>query len=145
MEEFYINQAGSGIPINIYSGLRYQKGHGFFGRLISKTIFPLLKYVGKQSLDTGKNIMSDILYGKNVVDSAKDRISDTFNQISSDIRNKKWQSGNGIRKKSKTKKKKKPKLIKRVSSIKNKIKKKKSRTSKKKFKKKPSDKSIDLF
>ena len=104
MEEFYINQAGSGIPINVYTGSLFQKGHGFFGRLISKTIFPLLKYVGKQSIDTGKNIMSDILYGKNVVDSATDRISDTFNKISSDVRNKKWQSGNGIKKKQEKKK-----------------------------------------
>lgn len=38
LEEFYINQAGSGITG--FSGVRYQRGSGFFGRLMKGAIMP---------------------------------------------------------------------------------------------------------
>ena len=46
--EYYTNQAGTGITP--FSGVRYQKGAGFFGRLVTKTILPLLRMLGKKCL-----------------------------------------------------------------------------------------------
>lgn len=57
-ESYYLEQAGSGVVA--YTGTRYQKGNGFFGRLISGFALPLLKYFGKQGLETVGNIVTDI-------------------------------------------------------------------------------------
>lgn len=57
-EKYYIEQAGSGITA--YAGQRYQKGNGFFGRLISGFAMPLLKYFGRQGLETIGNVVTDL-------------------------------------------------------------------------------------
>lgn len=63
MEDYYIRQAGSGFVG--YSGVRYQRGNGFFGRLISGGFVPLLKsvlpFLGKKAVDTGLNIANEML------------------------------------------------------------------------------------
>ncbi|RWS05321.1 uncharacterized protein B4U79_06148, partial [Dinothrombium tinctorium] len=48
MDEFYIDQAGNGYPF--FAGLRYQRGHGWFGRLFKGGVLPLIRYVGKKAL-----------------------------------------------------------------------------------------------
>lgn len=60
---YYVNQAGSGI--SVYSGSRYQRGHGLFGKLFSSAILPALKFLGKQALGTGVNVAQDVLHGEN--------------------------------------------------------------------------------
>ena len=57
-ESYYLNQAGSGLAT--YTGIRYQKGNGFFGRLISGFALPLLKYFGRQGLEAAGNVVTQI-------------------------------------------------------------------------------------
>ncbi len=100
---YYINQAGSGIAG--YSGVRYQKGHGFFGRLLSGAVMPILKYLGKKALSTGVNIGTDLLQGDNFKSTMKKRLKSAGLDIVEDalekVRNSK-QSGSGRRKRRKS-------------------------------------------
>lgn len=64
--EYYLNQAGSGFS-NVYSAPIYQKGYGigsFLGGLF-RAVFPILKkgatILGSECLNSGKNIISDIV------------------------------------------------------------------------------------
>lgn len=71
--DYYITQAGTGI--SGFAGVRYQKGHGFFGRLLSKAVFPLMRFLGKKATSVGANIASDVLLNKkDWRESAKDRL-----------------------------------------------------------------------
>ena len=71
--EYYKHQAGTGIAG--FQGIRYQRGHGFFGRLISRAVFPLLKFLGKRALSTGADIATDVLINKRgLKDAAKERL-----------------------------------------------------------------------
>lgn len=57
-ERYYIDQAGNGIAG--FSGVKYQKGFGFFGRLLSGAVLPFLKFLGKNALSTGASIAQDL-------------------------------------------------------------------------------------
>jgi hypothetical protein len=72
--DYYRQQAGSGIPG--FEGLQYQRGHGFFGRIFGSVVKPLLGYLGKLGLSTGVNVASDFLAGKNIKESAKERLKE---------------------------------------------------------------------
>lgn len=78
MENYYIKQAGNGLPLQVFAGTRYQRGNGFFGRFLTSKILPLLRYLGSQALDTGKAIFEDT---KN---SAANHVSETVGKIASD-------------------------------------------------------------
>jgi hypothetical protein len=104
MEAYYLNQAGSGIAG--YSGVRYQRGNGFFGRLIRGGILPLIKqvlpYFGRNVVATGANIMQDVLDGKEIKASTKRNLSLTARRALQDGVNKTReyaQKGGGVRKK----------------------------------------------
>lgn len=75
MENYYLKQAGNGLPLQTFVGLRYQKGAGFFGRIFVSQILPLLRYLGSQALGTGKAILEDIKT------SATNRVIDTVNEV----------------------------------------------------------------
>jgi hypothetical protein len=78
--EYYKDQAGSGITG--FQGVRYQRGHGFFGRLLSKAIYPLLRFLGKQAFSTGVDIASDVIEKKKPwKQSARDRFKETGQQV----------------------------------------------------------------
>ena len=78
--EYYQQQAGTGIAA--YGGVRYQRGHGFFGRLLSKAVYPLLRFFGKQAVGTAANIASDVILNKiNIKDSANKRLAETGENI----------------------------------------------------------------
>lgn len=102
MESYYYNQAGSGI--GGFSGLRYQKGNGFFGRLISGTVLPLLKkvlpFLGKTAMETGVNIAKDVSEGKRFKESFKERAKASGKKISDAalLKAEQMMSGSGIRK-----------------------------------------------
>lgn len=102
MENYYYNQAGSGV--GGFSGLRYQKGDGFFGRLISGTVLPLLKkalpFLGRTAMETGVNIAKDVSEGKKFKDSFKERAKASGKKISEAALAKaeKMMSGSGLRK-----------------------------------------------
>lgn len=83
MNDYYVKQAGSGI--GGFSGLRYQKGDGFFGRMVSGAILPLIRkfipFLGSTALSTGMNIMSDVSSGQKFKESAGKRFRETANDI----------------------------------------------------------------
>jgi hypothetical protein len=69
--DYYVNQAGSGL--SGFEGVRYQRGHGFFGRFFKSAIIPMLKFLGKRALSTGADLATDVLEGKPIKESAKAR------------------------------------------------------------------------
>ena len=78
-EEYYINQAGNGMPV--FQGSRGQRGHGF-GSVLSglfRSAMPMLKRIGKQGLITAASIASDVLGGQNFGDSTRARVRDGIN------------------------------------------------------------------
>ena len=85
MDEYYRNQAGSGI--GGFAGQRYQKGDGFFGRLVSGSILPIIRkvlpFLGKTALSTGVNILSDVSTGEKFTSSAKRRLKESGKKIES--------------------------------------------------------------
>ena len=93
-----MNQAGTGITG--YSVIRYQKGHGFFGKIFSSAVLPILKYLGKKSLSTGVSVGADVLQGENLKKTMKKSLKSTGLHIAEDalekLRNYK-QSGSGKR------------------------------------------------
>lgn len=98
---YYVNQAGTGI--SGYSGVKYQKGHGIFGNILSRFVFPILKSLGKRALNTGINIGTDFLQGENIKSSMKKRLKTTGIDIAEEALNKLKnykQSGTGKRKSS---------------------------------------------
>jgi hypothetical protein len=99
---YYCNQAGNGLPV--FHGVRYQRGHGFFGRMFQRFGMPLLKYIGKQALQTGVNIGSDVLEGKTVRDSTRQNLVSTGRTVAKDAveRARKYvQTGEGKKRKRK--------------------------------------------
>ena len=96
METYYLDQAGNGVPLQAFYGMRSQRGHGFFGRLISRAVLPLLRYLGSKALDTGKNIYEDFKSGIDITDSFKNRGIDTLQTIVNDGIQNLRQKGSGI-------------------------------------------------
>lgn len=86
MHTYYNTQQGSGMTP--YAGIRFQKGHGFFGRLLKGSVLPLLKrvlpYLGKKALDTGVGILGDVYNRKPVRESIRNRAKQTASQIAED-------------------------------------------------------------
>lgn len=78
-----MNQAGSGI--GGFQGIRYQRGNGFFGRIVSGTVMPILKkvlpFLGKTALNAGSDLLSDIEREENIKASAKKRFSESKKKI----------------------------------------------------------------
>lgn len=84
--DYYVNQAGTGIAT--YSGFRYQKGHGFFGRMIKGSILPLIKkvlpYLKDQLIDTGKEFGRNIMTSDDFKTAAKKTAKRKIGDIASD-------------------------------------------------------------
>ena len=92
LEKYYIHQAGSGLAG--FRGIRYQRGRGFFGRLLSGAVYPLLRFLGKNLLRTGENVATDVLDSddfsfqnlkdvtkKNLQSRAKDVLGETLTNM----------------------------------------------------------------
>ena len=72
--KYYLEQVGGSLPA--YAGVRFQRGHGIFGRLISGIggfMRSLLPAAGMRAAPSGVGLLQDILAGKNVLESAKNR------------------------------------------------------------------------
>ena len=86
-ERYYMNQVGKGLPI--FSGPALQKGYGLGGILggLLRSAVPLLKQgakaVGKQALRSGLGLAQDALSGQNVKASAKKRLREAGNTLTS--------------------------------------------------------------
>ena len=93
-------QSGQGF----FVGHRYQKGNGFFGKVIKNAIFPFLKYLGKQGVKTAVAIGEDAFRNPSDIKSiAKTRLKEAGMQAIDDGANriKEFvQTGKGIKRKS---------------------------------------------
>lgn len=88
-EHYYSHQAGSGIGI-VYKGVPHQRGHGigsFLGGLF-RSVFPLLssgfRTVGKEALNAGVGLLSDMINSHPMDESIKHR----FKNASSNLKRK---------------------------------------------------------
>lgn len=76
-ENYYLKQAGNGLPS--FSGTRYQRGHGLGNifRSLAKIASPLIakgvNKVGKELLHTGTKVVEDVIQGKQLKSSLKNR------------------------------------------------------------------------
>jgi hypothetical protein len=101
MDDYYVNQAGSGL--GGFSGVRYQKGDGFFGRMMSGSILPIIKkvlpYLGRQALATANDIAGDLSQGEKLKESFNKRFKSAAGRVGQDAMAKVRQlSGSGRRK-----------------------------------------------
>lgn len=78
-QTYYTQQAGTGIGL-VYKGAPFQRGHGigsFLGGLF-RSILPLLKsgakFVGKEALNAGAGVLSDIVNSQPIDESVKSRL-----------------------------------------------------------------------
>ena len=106
-KEYYLNQAGSGLPV--FHGSRYQKGYGLGS--IFKSFFkwvapifkthavPLLKSgaktIGTEAVRTAANVATDTLAGRNLESSLKERAQEAVENLSSKAKLAMQQTGNG--------------------------------------------------
>jgi len=85
-DNYYTKQAGGGM-MPVFSGRRYQRGHGvgqMLGNLFGKYIVPFAKNLGKQALGnvlhSGAEIASDVVAGKKFKDSLKTHSLEAINK-----------------------------------------------------------------
>ena len=85
MDEYYVQQSGTGI--GGFAGMRYQKGDGFFGRMLTGAVLPLVKkvlpFLGKTAWNTGVEIARDVSQGQKFKESAKRRLRETASDLES--------------------------------------------------------------
>lgn len=84
---YYLEQQqGNGIT-PVFSGSPWQKGYGQIGyglgglfRSLARTVMPMVKSgaktLGKIALNTGANVLGDVLAGKNLKEAARSRINE---------------------------------------------------------------------
>lgn len=104
-ESYYCAQVGAGS--NYYQGVNHQRGYGIFGdlrRYITPLVFRAGRYLGKQFLQTGKNVITDVTSGTSFKDSARNRMRETSKKIKQDIFNKIQHGQGSIKRKGKRKK-----------------------------------------
>lgn len=84
-EDYYVGQAGNGMPY--YQGLSLQRGYGiggFFAKLF-RGVLPFLKSgakaVGKEALRTGTMVANDVLSGENFKTSLKTRTKESGKKL----------------------------------------------------------------
>lgn len=114
MESYYVNQAGNGIPLQTFSGYRFQKGYGIFGRLFASKVLPILRYLGQIGLETGKGILDDVR------DSTKNRVRESIKKAVASIAGPQ-QEGQGILGHEKTYKRKHSRRAKGSHSVKKQV------------------------
>ena len=100
--QYYLNQAGSGIPV--YRGSTgLQRGYGLGGLLggLFRSAMPLLKKgamaVGREALQSGMDIAQDVMNGQNVKTATKRRMKTAGRNMGRKALNK-LQKGRGAKK-----------------------------------------------
>lgn len=83
---YYSHQAGTGIGV-IYKGVAHQRGHGigsFLGGLF-RSVLPLLssgtKAIGKEALNAGVGLLSDMVNSKPLKDSIPNRFKEATSNL----------------------------------------------------------------
>ena len=75
-EQYYADQCGNGM--NVFQGARGQRGHGL-GSVLSglfRSALPMIKNFGKQALQTGLNVATDVVQGNSFKDSLRKHVPD---------------------------------------------------------------------
>ena len=73
-EQYYADQCGNGM--NVFHGARGQRGHGV-GSVLSglfRSALPMIKNIGKQALQTGLNVATDVVQGNSFKDSLRKHV-----------------------------------------------------------------------
>jgi hypothetical protein len=97
--DHYSTQQGYGMPI--FQGHRGQRGHGLGSMFaaFARTALPILKrglsFFGREALRTGAKIATDVADGKDLRNSARQRIGERINDFVPGLIN---QNGSGSRK-----------------------------------------------
>lgn len=140
LDEYYRRQAGTGIAV--YPGIRYQRGHGFFGRFFHGNLLPALQTLGHQVLSTGVNVANDIVNNNaNPLESLKTHGKSAAKKLANDIisatktkfsKSNTDQGGSGYKRSIKASKKRKSTSVKKTTTKKTSMLKKKKPTKKKK-------------
>ena len=115
VSDYYIKQAGNGL--SGFSGLRYQRGNGWLSNVWSKVGLPVLKFLGKQALNSGLSIASDALDGNSIKASAKNNLRNSGKNTLDYRKSLVDQSGSGRKRKRRCKKSKTTKRIKASKSV----------------------------
>lgn len=95
-EAYYCIQVGGGGPY--FYGIRHQRGYGFFGdlrRYLTPMAVKAARYLGRNLLYTGKNIIDDVSSGTSLKDSTRNRFRETSAKMKKDILDKLSQHGRG--------------------------------------------------
>ena len=82
-EQYYANQCGNGM--NVFQGARGQRGHGL-GSMLSglfRSALPMIKNFGRNALQTGLNVATDVVEGTNFRDSLRKPSSRWYKRLSS--------------------------------------------------------------
>jgi len=98
-EEYYARQNGGEIPV--FAGSRFQRGHGLgniLGGFFRRLVLPFLKTNSKTMLQhavkTGMDVANDVIDGKSFKESVKTHVPAGIKRTA---RNLKFQSGSGVR------------------------------------------------
>jgi len=110
-EDYYTRQSGGSNNMPVFSGARYQRGHGL-GSILSglfRRVLPFLranaKHFATNLLDTGMSVASDVFdNGKKLSESLKERVPQGIKRTAQGLN---FQSGNGLVKRRKCNKKQK--------------------------------------
>lgn len=96
-ENYYCSQVSQFGGSEYFRGIPHQRGYGLFGDL-KRYITPLVlragRYLGKQAMNTGRNVLSDLSSGKSIKDAVRSRFKETSGKMKDDFF-KKLQSGSG--------------------------------------------------
>jgi hypothetical protein len=107
-DSYYLSQTGYGSnsnEISYYSGLPFQRGYNMLTRFGSRFAIPFLKYAGKKTLETGKNIIKDILSGADFKAAVKSNLKRLASESLSDASEMVNQSGSRVKRRKKGNKK----------------------------------------
>ena len=109
LDKFFQANQQSNSQFPVFRGVRYQRGYGLGGvfrklfryiiPIVKEHGVPLLKTVGKTALKSATNLANDAIDGKDLKESAKLRLKETFENI----KNNSNLSGNGIKNKKRKK------------------------------------------
>jgi len=105
-EDYYARQNGGEIPV--FAGRRFQRGHGLssiLGGFFRRLVLPFFKTHGKSmlkgALNTGMKVADDVLEGQPLKESVKRRVPTAIKRTFLDMAR---QSGSGMRREKKNKK-----------------------------------------
>ena len=143
-EDYFKSQAGGNLDISYYKGSPYQRGHGFFSTFAKRYGIPVLKYLARQGLHAGKDILADVASGKKFSTSAKASLKKRAASTLKDFGEKFAQGGSGLRKRPRLTKKRRKRKSKSSKRRKSKGRRRKTNI-KRKSKKSKKSKKFDIF